>query len=88
MIAIGCDHGGYALKVHVLKYLQEKGIEYKDYGCYDASSVDYPDFALPVAEAVSTEPTSLARKGKHRSADLLYRRLPWAALLCFARWSN
>ncbi|MBR3751045.1 MAG: ribose 5-phosphate isomerase B [Clostridia bacterium] len=54
MIAIGCDHGGYALKVHVLKYLQEKGIEYKDYGCYDASSVDYPDFALPVAEAVST----------------------------------
>ncbi len=54
MIAIGSDHGGYALKVHVIKYLQEKGLEYKDYGCFDTSSVDYPDFALPVAEAVAS----------------------------------
>ena len=54
MIAIGSDHGGYALKVHVIKYLEEKGYEYKDYGCMDEKSVDYPDFALPVAQAVAS----------------------------------
>lgn len=53
MVAIGCDHGGYGLKVHILKYLEENNIEYKDYGCFDTSSVDYPDFALKVAEAVA-----------------------------------
>jgi len=53
MIVIGSDHGGYALKVHILKYLDEKGYAYKDYGCYDDKSVDYPDFALPVALAVA-----------------------------------
>lgn len=53
MIAIGCDHGGFHLKQAVLQYLQEKGYEYQDFGCFDTKSVDYPDFALPVAEAVA-----------------------------------
>lgn len=53
MIALGSDHGGYALKLHVIKYLEENKIEYKDFGCFDANSVDYPDYALPVAEAVA-----------------------------------
>lgn len=53
MIAIGSDHGGYALKVHILKYLEEKGYAYKDYGTFDDKSVDYPDYALPVAQAVA-----------------------------------
>lgn len=52
MIALGCDHGGYELKQHVIKYLEEKNITYKDYGCYDEGSVDYPDFAKKVGEAV------------------------------------
>ena len=34
MIAIGCDHGGFELKNHVINHLKEKGIEYKDYGTY------------------------------------------------------
>ena len=54
MIAIGCDHGGYSLKLHIIDYLKKKGFEYKDFGCYDTASVDYPDYALPVAEAVAS----------------------------------
>lgn len=53
MIAIGCDHGGFDLKVQVLKYLEEKGIEYKDFGCMDKSSVDYPIYGKAAAEAVA-----------------------------------
>jgi len=54
MIAIGCDHGGFDLKVQVLKYLEEKGIEYKDFGCMDKSSVDYPIYGKAAAEAVAS----------------------------------
>ena len=52
MIAIGCDHGGFELKNHVIKYLQDKGYEVKDYGTYSEESVDYPYCAKPVCEAV------------------------------------
>lgn len=52
MIAVGCDHGGFELKLAVLKYLEEKGIEYKDFGTYSADSVDYPIFAEKTANAV------------------------------------
>ena len=38
MIAIGADHGGYALKEEIKKYLDEKGIEYKDFGTYTSES--------------------------------------------------
>ena len=44
-IAMGCDHGGFHLKEHIKKYLQEKGIEVVDHGTYSEASVDYPDFA-------------------------------------------
>ena len=53
MIAIGSDHGGYDLKVEVIKYLEEKGLAYKDFGCVDKSSVDYPIYGKAVAEAVA-----------------------------------
>ncbi|MCQ4949235.1 ribose 5-phosphate isomerase B [Bittarella massiliensis] len=44
MLAIGCDHGGYALKEEVKKHLDERGIEYIDCGC-NGESVDYPVIA-------------------------------------------
>ena len=53
MLAIGCDHGGYELKEHIKKYLDEKGVEYKDFGCYDESSVDYPDIAQAVCKSIN-----------------------------------
>ena len=51
-LAIGCDHGGFDLKTTVIAYLKEQGHEVKDFGCYDKSSIDYPDYVFPVAEAV------------------------------------
>ena len=52
-IAIGCDHGGLNLKNEVITYLKSEGIEIKDFGTHTEESCDYPDIALPVAEAVA-----------------------------------
>lgn len=52
MIAIGSDHGGYPLKQEIIKYLKQNNIDYKDYGCYDEGSCDYPVYAKAVANAV------------------------------------
>lgn len=51
-IGLACDHAGYELKEYIKKVLDEKGLEYKDFGCYSEESIDYPDFAHPLAEAV------------------------------------
>ncbi len=53
MIALGADHGGYELKESIKKHLEEKGIEYKDFGTYTGESVDYPIVAKQVAQAVA-----------------------------------
>ena len=53
MIAIGCDHGGYALKQEVMKHLAERGLEYKDFGTYAEDSCDYPVYGKAVAHAVA-----------------------------------
>ena len=53
-IAIGCDHGGIVLKPSIVEVLKKRGVEVEDFGCYDESSVDYPDYALKVAEAVAS----------------------------------
>ena len=54
MIALACDHGGFDMKQIVIEYLEENGIAYKDFGCYDKTSCDYPVFARPAAEAVAS----------------------------------
>ncbi len=51
MIEIGCDHGGYGLKLEILKYLENKGISYTDFGC-DGEAVDYPIIAKKVGQAI------------------------------------
>ena len=53
MIAIGCDHGGFELKQAIMKHLEERGLEYKDFGTYTSASCDYPVFAKAVAKAVA-----------------------------------
>ena len=53
MIAIGSDHGGYELKEELKKVLEEKGIEYKDYGAYSTDRVDYPIVAKEVSKSVA-----------------------------------
>ena len=52
-IAVASDHAGFERKQAVLKYLKEQGIEYKDFGAYSGASSDYPDYAHPLADAVS-----------------------------------
>ena len=54
MIAIASDHGGFELKAQGEKYLEEHGLEYRDYGCYDDQSCDYPDFGRAAALAVAS----------------------------------
>jgi ribose 5-phosphate isomerase B len=51
-VAIGCDHGGFSMKVNLAAYLKEKGYEVIDCGTHSTASVDYPDFALAVANQV------------------------------------
>jgi ribose 5-phosphate isomerase B len=51
-IAIGNDHRGCELKVHVIEIVEKLGHELHDFGCYTEEAVDYPDFALKVAEGI------------------------------------
>ena len=53
MIALGSDHGGFALKQEVIKHLEARGLEYKDYGTYSDASCDYPVYGKAVAHAVA-----------------------------------
>lgn len=53
MIALGSDHGGYDLKCQVIEHLEERGIAYRDFGCFDKASCDYPDFGKAAARAVA-----------------------------------
>lgn len=55
MIAIGSDHGGYKLKEEIKKYLNEIGIEYKDFGTDSEERTDYPIYAKKVAEAIQSK---------------------------------
>lgn len=62
-IAIGADHGGFALKETLKKMLSEKGYEFTDYGCYTPDRCDYPDIAEAVANAIV--------EGKHEKGILI-----------------
>ena len=52
IIPIGADHAGFQLKEQVSQYLQDLGYEVKDFGCFSEESIDYPDYAHPVADLV------------------------------------
>jgi ribose 5-phosphate isomerase B len=54
MIALGCDHGGYELMQEVIAYLDEKGLEYKNFGCNSTEAVDYPVYGKKVARAIQS----------------------------------
>lgn len=52
-IAIASDNGGFELKKEIIRFLEQKDIQYKDFGTFSTDSVDYPDVAIPCAEAVA-----------------------------------
>ncbi len=53
-IAIASDHGGIHLREEIKSLMDELGIQYEDFGCQCSTSVDYPDYALPVAGKVAS----------------------------------
>ncbi len=54
-LAIGGDHAGFEYKAALVNYLRdEKGVALRDFGTYSQDSVDYPDFAHPVANAIES----------------------------------
>ncbi len=59
MIAIGCDHAALKLKNTIKDHLTSKGFEVEDFGCFSEQSVDYPDYAIKVAEAVAEKKCDL-----------------------------
>ena len=58
-LAIGSDHAGFALKSKLITWLEEKGHQVKDFGCFSEDSIDYPDYAHPVAEAIESREVTL-----------------------------
>ena len=54
-IAIGSDHAGFALKAKLITILESAGHQVKDFGCYSEDSIDYPDYAHPVANEVEQD---------------------------------
>ncbi len=53
-IALGCDHRGFRIKQAIMKFLLKLNHNYHDFGCYNMESVDYPDIAQKVGEAVAS----------------------------------
>ena len=53
-MAIGSDHGGFALKQEIMKHLEERKLEYIDFGTYSSDSCDYPQYGAAVGRAVAS----------------------------------
>ena len=53
MIALACDHGGFKMMSEVIKYLDDAGYEYKNFGTHSPEYCDYPLIAMPAAEAIN-----------------------------------
>ena len=58
-IAIGSDHAGFALKTMVITILEAQGHQVRDFGCYSEDSIDYPDYAHPVADEIEQQKSEL-----------------------------
>ena len=54
MIALASDHGGYELKMALIAHLEKRGLGYRDFGCHDLTSCDYPDYGRAAALAVQS----------------------------------
>lgn len=54
MLALGCDQGGFPLMKEIIKYLDEKGIAYKNCGTFSEDPVDYPVYARAVVKEIQS----------------------------------
>jgi len=85
-IALGADHGGYELKEAIKKALTEEGRKVKDVGTFSTQSVDYPDFAVQVAEAVASGEcgTGIIVDGSAFASAMVANKVP--GILAAACW--
>ena len=78
IIAVASDHAGFDKKQVILKYFKEKGIAFKDFGCYSNESVDYPEFAQAIGEAIEKgEQQMILSPPRHGKTDLLIHFAVW-----------
>ena len=87
-IAIGADHGGYKLKEEIKKYLDELGLEYKDFGCYDETRTDYPIYAKKVAEEVSSKRCELGILVCRSGAGMTIVANKFKGIRCASCWNE
>jgi len=85
-LAVGADHAGFHLKIKVIAYLHEQGYQTKDFGTYSADSVDYPDFAHPVAATVDADdyPMGILICGSANGVCMTANKYPYVrAAICW-----
>ena len=75
MIALGADHGGYEIKEAVKKYLEENGIEYKDFGTYSTDSVDYQDTLIQLLKLFLLRNVSLVYFVAGQESEFLLQQI-------------
>lgn len=88
-VGFGADHAGFELKQHLIETAKSLGHEVVDYGTYSAESVDYPDFAEPVArDAVAGEINlGVVICSNGVGVSIAANKVPGArAALCHTRW--
>ena len=59
VIALGSDQGGFELKQEIINHLNERGIDFVDYGSYDTKSVDYPEYAKKVCKSIKDKESNM-----------------------------
>lgn len=86
VVAVGADHAGFALKEDLKAYLKEQGYEVRDLGTDSLESVDYPDFAVAVADAVASEevPWGLLICGTGIGMAITANKVPGVRAACCA----
>jgi len=78
LIAIASDHGGFSLKVDIVSFLNELGYEVNDMGPKNQNSVDYPDYAIRIAQAVTknTDSRGIVICGTGIGMSIVVNRFP------------
>ena len=88
-VGFGADHAGFELKQHLIETAKSLGHEPVDFGAYSADSVDYPDFAEPVARAAVSGEADLGVVicSNGVGVSIVANKVPGArAALCHTHW--
>jgi ribose 5-phosphate isomerase B len=77
-IALASDHAGFDRKMTIIRYFNEMGIRYYDFGCYSSESVDFPDFAHPLSKAINDGeyPVAITFCGSGQGINIVANKYP------------